>query len=155
MVRADPGGPNRAEIGKLGFEAFDVEPQRGVAGKDQRDDPGRRIGFGELDREQVQHGIRVVAADISAFDRAHPVEPQCRAAAPKVRGFVLRRWESMADDTITLVSTSDSAEQVLEALTGKPETKAPEAKAPETPLRSVRRERCSPAFPGAHARRLR
>lgn len=35
----------------------------------------------------------------------------------------------MADDTITLVSTSDTEDQVLEALTGKP----PEAKAPETP----------------------
>lgn len=40
----------------------------------------------------------------------------------------------MADDTITLVSTSDTPEQVLEALTGKPpDAKAPEAKAPETP----------------------
>src|ERR1700693_5688594 len=92
MVRTSGRRPRRTEVGELGFEALDVEPQRGIAGKHQGDEAGRRIGRGELDGEQVQYRVGIIRRNVPALDREHPVEPQGCAAAAEAWGGIDRRF---------------------------------------------------------------
>src|SRR5262249_21936334 len=71
MDRTHGRRPGRPQIGKLGFQAFDLEPQRPPARENEIHDPGGRIGLGKFDREEVEH--RVLAGGVgglalSAFD---------------------------------------------------------------------------------------
>ena len=63
MVRAESCRRNFAEIGKFGFQTFDVETDNAAAGEDQPHDAGGRIMLGEFDGEQIEPGIFV------GFDR--------------------------------------------------------------------------------------
>ena len=58
VLRLGSRAPSRPEIGELGLDAFDLEPDRGVAGEGQRDIAARVLARLEADGEQRQHPIR-------------------------------------------------------------------------------------------------
>ena len=51
------GDPGRAKIGQFGLEAFDLEAERGAAGKRECNYASRLIGLLEDDGKQVQNLI--------------------------------------------------------------------------------------------------
>ena len=51
MIGAAGRGPDRAEIDHFRFDAFDLEPQRHVAGKGQRHNTRRSIDLREVERQ--------------------------------------------------------------------------------------------------------
>ena len=75
-----------AEIGELGFQAFDVETHDAAAGENQRYDAGRRVALGEFDGEQIEPRLLVRLIETAALAAEHALEPQRRAAAPVFRG---------------------------------------------------------------------
>src|ERR1043165_8456843 len=81
MVWPRCSSPGWAEIGKLALEPFALEPQRAAAGEAQRDDSARRIGFGELDGQKIEHRVAFRRIERLALARQHPLEAQRGAAA--------------------------------------------------------------------------
>ena len=55
------------------------------AGKGDGHHAGRRIGFGKLDRQQIEHGILAGRVHVPAFAGQHPLEAQRRAPAAVFR----------------------------------------------------------------------
>src|ERR1700730_7000097 len=90
MVRAAGLRPRRAEIDQLAFQALDLMPQRGTARTHERHHAAGRAGPIELDREQVEDRLLVLAIDIAALDGVDTVEPQGGAATLELRDFTER-----------------------------------------------------------------
>src|SRR5215813_6448020 len=88
--RATRLGPHRAKVDQLALQAFYVEPQCRPAGTDQSDHPPGRVALVELDREQVEHGLLVLAIDIAALDGVDTVEAQGCTAALELCGLTKR-----------------------------------------------------------------
>ena len=90
MDRAARLRPHRAKVDQFAFKAFDVEPQRRAAGKNQGDHTAGRVALVELDREQVEHRPPVLAINTAALDGVDAVETQCGAATLELAGCTER-----------------------------------------------------------------
>src|SRR5215470_13909103 len=76
MLGPDPAIPDRAEIGQLAFEAFDLESHRRVAGKRQGYHAAGGVGLRELDRQQVENQVLVGRAHVTGLKTADSLESQ-------------------------------------------------------------------------------
>src|SRR5262249_44901735 len=83
--RALRAGAHRPEVGKLAFEALDLEPQGRPAREGERHHPAGGIVLGEFDGQQVEDGILASRIHVPALAGQYPLEPQCRAAAAQLR----------------------------------------------------------------------
>src|SRR6185437_5387943 len=92
MLRAGLRGPRSRKIGQPCIEAFHFQLHRAAAGKQKlHNAPTIFIAIGrELDREQRNDGVRVVAFQVVRLDAQHIVEMQPRPHAQIPPGETLR-----------------------------------------------------------------
>jgi hypothetical protein len=81
ILRAAGRRPLRAEIDHLALQAFDLDPEVGVAQEDEGDRAAGRAHFVKGDREHVERHLLVLAVDIAALDGVEAIEPRRAAAA--------------------------------------------------------------------------
>ena len=89
VIRAQRRDRYFAEIGKLRFQAFDVEANDAAAGENQRHHAGRRIAFGKFDREEIEQRAFIGLVEIAALAGMDALETQRGAAAPVI-GIIWR-----------------------------------------------------------------
>src|SRR5262249_5263577 len=85
MVRTVRGRPGGAEIGDLGFQAFNVEPQHPPAPERENDRSGWRIALDEVDGKQAEYGFLVGLVNVSALHAVDPFKPHRRPPALVLR----------------------------------------------------------------------
>ncbi len=99
-------GPRWPQIGQLGSQAFDLEPQRPPAREDEVHDSGGRIGLAEFDRQQVEHRVLAGWIDVSALAAFDALEAQRRAAASEFGLCPLRGEPSAESQSKRLSATT-------------------------------------------------